>query len=236
MKKKTIKTLSIIIGIMIVLSLIGFIFFLSFDRAGGEIGFDAVINRVEPEYNMAYATVTDHDAGLLSKKLPESIMFNTSDLDVELKAGDEIRGCYLSGTINGQNVRVVSVMVKEKKTSTDGTITFYTEPVREAQSQEGKGAIEERLHRDLTYEETRKLSKIIDDVDEWVDDHTVDRLAYFFDGAFWLYEKDHVFYFTYEYNVIYYDHFFAEIPETDMQYIKGLGVENDELPDIEPTE
>ena len=52
MKKKIIKILSIILGIMIVLSLIGFISFLSFDRAGGEIGFDAVINRVEPEYDV----------------------------------------------------------------------------------------------------------------------------------------------------------------------------------------
>lgn len=236
MKKKTIKILSIILGIMIVLSLIVFISFLSFDRAGGEIGFDAVINRVEPEYNMAYATVTDQDAGFFSKKLPESIMFNTSDLDVELKVGDEIQGCYLSGTISGDSVRVVSVMVKEKKTATDGTITFYTEPVREAQSQEGTDAIEELFHRELTYEETRKLIKIIDDVDEWVDDHSVDRLSYYFDGAFWLYEKDHVFYFTYEYNVIYYDHYYAEIPAEDMQYIKDLGAECVELPDVEPTE
>ena len=210
---------------MIVLSLIGFISFLSFDRAGGEIGFDAVINRVEPEYNMAYATVTNQGAGFFSKKLPESIMFNTSELDEELKAGDEIQGCYLRGTINGQDVRVVSIMVKEKKTSTDGTITFYTEPVREAQGQEGMDAIKERFHRDLTYEETRKLIEIVDDVDEWVDDHSVDRLAYFFDGAFWLYEKDHVFYFTYGYNVIYYDHYYAEIPPEDMQYIKNLGTE-----------
>ena len=36
----------------------------------------------------------------------------TSDLDVKLQAGDEISGCYLSGTINGSSVRVVDVTIK----------------------------------------------------------------------------------------------------------------------------
>ena len=71
------------------------------------------------------------------------------------------------------------------------------------------------------------LGKILDSVDEWVDDRAVDRLAYDFDGAFWLYERDHVFYFTYEHNVICYDHYFSEIPAEDMQYIKDLGADND---------
>lgn len=83
--------------------------FLSIGRAGGEIGFEATINKVED--GIAYATVSDQDAGFLSKKLPESIMFETVDLDEELQAGDKISGCYLSGTIEGQTVRVVSVSV-----------------------------------------------------------------------------------------------------------------------------
>lgn len=242
MKKKIIKILFIILGIMIVLSLIGFISFLSFDRAGGEIGFDAVINRVEPEYNMAYATVTDQDAGFFSKKLPESIMFNTSDLDVELKAGDKIQGCYLSGTISGDSVRVVSVTIKGQNAvapnkcldEVAGNITFYEEPVKEAQNSGGTVTI--RLSRDLNEEQADKLKDIIDDVDEWTDDHSVDRLAYYFDGDFELSDREHSYYFTYEYNVIYYDHYFAEIPAEDVQYIKDLGTECVELPDIERTE
>ena len=242
MKKKIIKILSIILGIMIVLSLIGFISFLSFDRAGGEIGFDAVINRVEPEYNMAYATVTDQDAGFFSKKLPESIMFNTSDLDVELKAGDKIQGCYLSGTISGDSVRVVSVTIKGQNAvapnkcldEVAGNITFYEEPVKEAQN--SGGTVTVRLSRDLDEEQADKLKDIIDDVDEWTDDHSVDRLAYYFDGAFELSDREHSYYFTYEYNVIYYDHYYAEISAEDMQYIKDLGAECVELPDIERTE
>lgn len=101
----------IIILAVVLCVLVAVVAFLSVDRAGDEIGFEATINRVEPEYNMAYATVTEQDTGLLSKKLPGSIMFDTSILNEELKAGDKISGCYLSGTISGQHVRVVSVIV-----------------------------------------------------------------------------------------------------------------------------
>lgn len=115
-----------------------------------------------------------------------------------------------------------------------GNITFYDAPVKEAQN--GGGTITVRLYRDLNDEQADKLKKILDNVDEWVDDHSVDRLAYYFDGDFQLSDREHNYYFTYEYNVIYYDHYFAEIPAEDMQYIKDLGVINDELPDVEPTE
>lgn len=115
-----------------------------------------------------------------------------------------------------------------------GNMTFYEEPVKEAQS--SGGTVTVRLSRDLNEEEADKLKDIIDDVDEWVDDHTVDRLAYYFDGDFQLSDREHTYYFTYEYNVIYYDHYYAEIPTEDMQYIKDLGAVNDELPDVEPIE
>ena len=104
MKKKV-----IIILVVMVCIAVAVVAFLSIDRAGGEIGFEATINRVED--GVAYATVTEQDAGFLAKKLPESIMFETADLDEELQAGDKISGCYLSGTIDGQTVRVVSVSV-----------------------------------------------------------------------------------------------------------------------------
>jgi len=115
-----------------------------------------------------------------------------------------------------------------------GNITFYEEPVKEAQN--GKSTLTVSLSHDLNEEQADMLKDIIDDVDEWTDDHSVDRLAYYFDGDFELTDGEHSYYFTYEYNVIYYDHYFAEIPAEDMQYIKDLGAVNDELPDIEPTE
>lgn len=105
MKKKIIIIVAVVVCILVAV-----VAFLSVGRAGGEIGFEATINRVED--GVAYATVTEQNAGLFSKKLPESIMFETADLDEELQAGDTIYGNYLSGTIDGQTVRVVSVTVK----------------------------------------------------------------------------------------------------------------------------
>ena len=115
-----------------------------------------------------------------------------------------------------------------------GNISFYEEPEREAQS--SGATVTVRLSRDLNEDQAGRLKDIIDDVDEWTDDHSVDRLAYYFDGDFQFSDREYTYYFTYEYNVIYYDHYYAEIPAEDMQYIKDLGAINDELPDIEPIE
>ena len=103
MKKK-----AIIISGVLVCVLLAVVAFLSVDRAGGEVGFYATINSIED--GVAYATVTEQCA-VLSKKLPENIMFNTNELGEELKAGDKIYGNYLSGTIDGQTVCVVCVVV-----------------------------------------------------------------------------------------------------------------------------
>ena len=104
MKKKVIILLAVVVCIVVAV-----VAFLSIGRAGGEIGFEATINRVED--GIAYATVTEQDTSFLAKKLPENIMFEIADLDEELNAGDKISGCYLSGSIDGQTVRVVSVVV-----------------------------------------------------------------------------------------------------------------------------
>lgn len=103
MKRKTIIVLAVVVCILVAV-----VAFLSVDRAGGEVGFYATINRVED--GVAYATVTEQYA-VLSKKLPENIIFNTNELDEKLKAGDKIYGNYLSGTIDGQTVHVVCVVV-----------------------------------------------------------------------------------------------------------------------------
>ena len=104
MKKKVIILLAVVVCIVVAV-----VAFLSIGRAGGEIGFEATINKVED--GIAYATVIEQDTGFLTKKLPENIMFEIADLDEELNAGDKISGCYLSGSIDGQTVRVVSVVV-----------------------------------------------------------------------------------------------------------------------------
>ena len=104
MKKKVIIIVAVIVCI-----LVATLVFLVAGRTGGQIGFEATINRVED--GIAYATVTEQDAGFPAKKLPESIMFETADLGEDLQAGDKISAIYLNGTIDGQTVRVVSVSV-----------------------------------------------------------------------------------------------------------------------------
>ena len=101
--------MTIILTAMVTTLVVAFVLFCSLDRAGGEIGFDAVITKVED--GMAYAAVTGDEAGFLSQKLPGDILFYTDILDTALEAGDTIHGCDLSGTIAGQHVRVVSVTV-----------------------------------------------------------------------------------------------------------------------------
>ena len=45
-------------------------------------------------------------------KLPDKIVFDADRCDgYHLKVGDKIRGTYLKGTIDGNNVHVVSVSV-----------------------------------------------------------------------------------------------------------------------------
>ena len=84
--------------------------FLSHGRAGGEISFSARIDRVEN--GIAYATVLEDGAGWFSEKLPEQIEFPLEDFQaLGIQVGDRINGCYLSGTIEGSQVRVVSILV-----------------------------------------------------------------------------------------------------------------------------
>jgi len=98
-----------------------------------------------------------------------------------------------------------------------GTISFYDEPTREGTNpHDGSLTISEK--------QAEKLRSILDDVDTWTNDATVDRLAYYFDGHIEFAGDKRLYYFTYECNVIYYDLQFAEIPAEDMQVIKDIAL------------
>ena len=97
-----------------------------------------------------------------------------------------------------------------------GTIDFYSVPTRERTEPEVVASFV------LTKEQEKEIKRIFDGVKEWTDDHSVDRLAYYYDGEVKLSDRAFTYYFTYEYNVVYYNHYFAEISEDDMEYIKGL--------------
>lgn len=75
---------------------------------------------------------------------------------------------------------------------------------------------------DLSRQQIRGIRSSLDTVSEWVDDHSVDRLSYYFDGEFSFSHSDAVYYFSYECNVIYYDHYFAEISAEEMQFIQDI--------------
>ena len=107
MKKKVIIILSVVVLVITAVSVVAF---LSVGRAGGEQEFEAVILSVEG--NVITAEVTYDNASFLSAKLPDKIVFDANDSgETGLKVGDEIHGNYLKGTIDGNNVRVVSLVV-----------------------------------------------------------------------------------------------------------------------------
>ena len=102
---------AVLILIAVIVVCVAFVAFLSIDRAGGEIGFDAIILSIEDD--IITAEVTGDEASFFSAKLPKRIVFNANDSgETNLSVGDIIHGSYLKGTINGENVRVVSIVIK----------------------------------------------------------------------------------------------------------------------------
>lgn len=99
-----------------------------------------------------------------------------------------------------------------------GTISFYAEPTRE-----GTDPVDFHCST-ISKKQAAELRKIIDDVDTWVNDALVDRLAYYFDGHIEFAGDKKLYYFSYEYNVIYFSQQFAEIPAEDMQVIKDIAI------------
>lgn len=100
--------------------------------------------------------------------------------------------------------------------SQTGTIRVYSQPTKEFTVPVSSTSIE------LTEQQIRKLKAIIRHTDDWIDDHAVDRLAYYFDGEFAFSDSEFIYYFTYEHNVIYYDHYFSEITSDEMQFIRDI--------------
>ena len=75
---------------------------------------------------------------------------------------------------------------------------------------------------ELTDEHIQKVKNILEGAKEWDDDYAVDREAYYFNGEIIFPDSEHIYYFTDEYNLIYYDHWFTEIHSEDMDYIMGF--------------
>lgn len=111
MKKKAIIILSVVVCILIVVVALYFAWRAAYQIWGGEEGFEAEILSVEENIITAKVTYENRDS-FLSPKLPDTIVFDAGRCDgSHLKVGDKIKGTYLKGTIDGDNVSVVSVSV-----------------------------------------------------------------------------------------------------------------------------
>ncbi len=97
-----------------------------------------------------------------------------------------------------------------------GTIKFYSESTLERTEPVLANSVE------LSKDRIKEIKKVLNGVKSWTDDSTVDRLPFYFDGEFQLSDSGYLYYFSYEYNVIYYDHYFAVITAEQMQSIKNM--------------
>ena len=111
MKKKVIIILAVLVCILILVVALYFAWRVAYQIWGGEGGFEAEILSVEDDIITAKVTY-ENRSSFISPKLPDTIVFDADRCDgSHLKVGDKIRGTYLKGTIDGNNVRVVSVSV-----------------------------------------------------------------------------------------------------------------------------
>ena len=121
MKKKVIIILAVVACVLLLVVGLYFAWRAAYQIWGGEGGFEAVIVSVEGNVITAEVTKDDDATSFLSPKLPDKIVFDADRCDgSHLKVGDKIRGTYLKGTIDGNNVRVVSVSVYTDPDSNSG--------------------------------------------------------------------------------------------------------------------
>lgn len=120
MKKKIIIILAVIACVLLLVVALYFAWRTAYQIWGGEGGFEAAI--VSVESNVITANVThEYRTSVLSPKLPDTIIFDADHCDgSHLKVGDKISGTYIKGTIDGNNVRVVSVSVYNDPDSNSG--------------------------------------------------------------------------------------------------------------------
>ena len=111
MKKKVIIILAIVSCVLLLVVGLYLAWRAAYQIWGGEEGFEAEILSVEDNIITAKVIYENQDS-FLSPKLPDTIVFDADRCDgSHLKVGDKIKGTYLKGTIDGDNVCVVSVSV-----------------------------------------------------------------------------------------------------------------------------
>ena len=69
---------------------------------------------------------------------------------------------------------------------------------------------------------SEKLRGIVDGIRFWTNDDMVDRVKFYFDGDMVFSDREYIYYFSYEQREIYYDHYFAQLSQKDVEYLKSL--------------
>lgn len=158
---------------------------------------------------------------------PESV-FEVMDVDEIDSTVWDVRGMREISVVNKEYyISVIQSVMNDKESNKPkeivGNMIFYFEPIEEAPSVNENEIWNVGCQgKELNQEKADKLRAILDSVDEWHDDSLIDRLAYYYDGEFIFIESEMKYYFSYDSNIIFYDHYFAEISTEDMEYIKSI--------------
>lgn len=103
-----------------------------------------------------------------------------------------------------------------------GTIRFYYESTKEFTEPVGEGIASLNNHGEAQGI-IKELKAIIANIEEWIDACAAGRdTAFYFNGEIQFSGNDTVYYFSYKHSAIYYDHYYAEITEEEMQYIRHI--------------
>ena len=118
-------------------------------------------------------------------------------------------------------VRVVEVTtgkVEETEPPLTVTLLYYDKPAPEKTTP--------NVRMTLQFDEadgiSEKLRGIVDGIRFWTNDDMVDRVKFYFDGDMVFSDREYIYYFSYEQREIYYDHYFAQLSQKDVEYLKSL--------------
>jgi len=98
-----------------------------------------------------------------------------------------------------------------------GVATFYSDSTLERNEPASSVSLE------LSKDQVKRIKKIIKSVRKPTNDAACDRLEFYFDCEIKFSDSEFVYYFSYKYQVVYYDHYFGSISDDDVKFLMELG-------------
>lgn len=124
--------------------------------------------------------------------------------------------CLLLSACGAAQAEGTTPQSQEEPAADASSIVFYNAPAKEFADPGGKTFLP------LTKRQVQTLQAMVDGVGQWMDDNLVDRLAFSFNGYFTLSDREAAYYFSYDQNVLYCDHYYAEVSAGQMQQIRAI--------------